>query len=47
MAFQMALEAETKETAKKALPDSACHLAVAASKIYCRLKEVYDMTEEE
>ncbi len=47
MAFQMTSEPEMEEAAKKAALDTAYNMAVSASEIYCRLKEVYDTTEED
>ncbi len=46
MCFQMTSEPQTEEAAKKVALDTAYSLAVAASEIYCRLRDVYQLPEE-
>ncbi len=46
MCFKMTSEPQMEEAAKKAALDTAYSLAVAASEIYCRLRDVYQLPEE-
>ncbi len=45
MCFPMTSQPETSESAKKAILDTAYNLAVSASEIYCKLRNVYNLPE--